>query len=164
MARKRGSAKSDDVSGKNPAYQAVDADGILRLRLLEFVATIGLMPHRSEEESSQTGLHGIFQTEGKTPAGMMRVFPEEIGAMGRLGKSTARCFRMDFPPYRVYCLPYFYYDGFHALLYVEENENFLAAWRARDSDLAPPVLPVLVGSSKDDLQVFLDCALHGAPD
>jgi hypothetical protein len=129
------------------------AQGPLRLRMLEFRVDIGLMPGRAGESRGQG--RSIYDEKAATPKGLLACFPEEVNAMRRLARPVNRCFALALPPYQVFCLPYYYYDGLCALLFVEWNGEFIAAWCEREMVNALAPHPVLVNGTEAELQAFL---------
>ena len=150
-------------SGTGTAFKVLEIDGILRMRVRELEEVMGVLPlHREAAERKGGSTSSIYDRMGATPGGMAGRFPDEIAVMRRMGKTVDECYVMEFKPYRVSCLPYFYYDGFHALLYVEKQGEFAAGWRALESDRIPPALSVMVRRAESGLQRFLEIALATA--
>ena len=77
---------------------------------------------------------GEAASEGRAgvPEGMARIFAAELASLERLGKDPGICHATRVGPYTVYCRSYFHYDGFRALLYLEREGRFLAAWMEQE--------------------------------
>jgi hypothetical protein len=148
-----------------PAWSRIVAEGPLRLHMLEFQVDIGLAPGRAAEpRRKRAKARSIYDERAATPKGLLECFPEETAAMRRMGKAVNRCQVLALPPYRVFCLPYYYYDGLCSMLYVEREGEFLAAWCEREMENALKPHPVLVNGSEADFQTFLRNAMlatHG---
>lgn len=156
---RRGGARS----GGRRSGKRVEIGGALLLRLLEFEAEIRLLPAGQERQPKRgRGTRSIYDGKSPTPEGMSRRFPEDLAAMRRMGRPTNRCYTLDFGPYRLHCLPFYYYDGFHAMMYVEKDGQFVAAWSEWEVERPPHPHHVTVARSEDDLGAFLDRALPEA--
>ena len=139
-----------------PARNRILAEGPLRLHMLEFQVDIGLAPgDAAGTRRKRARARSIYDERTATPQGLLECFPEETAAMRRMGKALNRCHVLALPPYRVYCLPYYTYDGLCSMLYVEEEGEFLAAWCERETGNALKPHPVLVNGTEADFQTFL---------
>ena len=153
MAKGRGNGRRK--SAQAPGKRLI-AEGPLRLRMLEFHAEIGVFRGESPEpRKGRSKRRGIYEEQAPTPEGLSDCFPGEMNALRGLGKSADRAYAIDLDPYRVFCLPFYYYDGLYALLYVERKGAFLAAWCEREVD--NPLAPheVIVDGNAEDFQAFL---------
>lgn len=128
----------------------------LQARLIALEKQIGLF---SEEQSfaadSRFNHPVIVPREVPLPAAMQRLFAEDLEGLGRLGGDTERGHAADLGPYRVHCLSYFHYDGFRALVYVEREGAFVAAWK--EQEVLQPDSPRTLwsGVSNRDMDAFL---------
>ena len=142
-----------------PKWTRVEAQGPLRLHLLEFEAEIGLA-FRKSERAAEPGPRSIQDETTATPKGLLESFTEEVAAMGRFGKAVNRCHTVSLPPYRAYCLSHYSYDGLCAMLFVEQEAGgFMAAWTEREIGDRLAAHPVLVHGSEADLRAFLRHAM-----
>ena len=156
MSKSPADKKRKVSSGTGTAFKVLEIDGILRMRVRELEEVMGVLPlHREAAERRGGSLSNIYDRMGITPAGMAARFLDEIAVMQRMDKAVDKCYVTDFKPYRVSCLPYFYYDGFHALLYVEKQGEFAAGWRHLASDRIPPALSVMVRQAETSLRRLL---------
>jgi hypothetical protein len=139
----------------------VEAQGALRLHLLEFEAEIGVVFRDPGEMRAGQGRGPSIRDAGAaTPKGLLESFADEVAAMRRYGKAVNRCHTIALPPYRAYCLSHYNYDGLCAMLFVEQESNgFMAAWSEREVEnrLAPHT--VLVHGTEAGLHAFLRHAM-----
>ena len=146
--------------GGSPKWTRVEAQGPLRLHLLEFEAEIGLAFRKSNASTEPGRPRSIQDETTSTPKGLLDAFADEVAAMRRFGKAVHRCNMIALPPYRTYCLSHYSYDGLCAMLFVEQEEgSFMAAWSERETDNRLAVHPVLVHGSDADLRAFLKHAM-----
>ena len=153
MAKRRGNGRRKSAAA--PGKRLI-VEGPLRLRMLELHAEIGLFPGESPEpRKGRNKRRGIYDEQGPTPEGLSDCFPGELAALRGLGKPADRAYAIELDPYRIFCLPFYYYDGLYALLYVEEQGAFLAAWC--EQEMENPLAPhdVIVNGSEEDFQAFL---------
>jgi hypothetical protein len=144
----------------------IEAQGALRLHMLEFEVEIGLTFKGSPEARHRKERARTIQGESDTtPVGLLENFADEVAAMRRFGKAVNRCHAMGIPPFRLYCLSHYSYDGLCAMLYVERDDGgFRAAWCEREMEnrLAPH--PVLIQGGESNFDAFLrhsSVAAHG---
>ena len=151
--------------GGSPKWTRVEAQGPLRLHLLEFEAEIGLTFRKSDRSGEPGRVRSIQDETTSTPKGLLEGFADEVAAMRRFGKAVNRCNTISLPPYRAYCLSHYSYDGLCAMLFVEQEEGgFMAAWSERETDNLLAAHPVLVHGGEADLRAFLKHAMlatHG---
>jgi hypothetical protein len=76
------------------------------------------------------------------PAEWRHLFPQELAELTRLGKSGERCHAAQAVGCRVLCLPFFNFDGFNALLALEQEGRVVAAWQ--DSEAFQEASPRMV--------------------
>ena len=160
MARHPGSSGRTGA----PKWIQVEAQGLLRLHMLEFEAEIGLTFKSAEAIGpGMNRRHSIRDNTADTPKALLDSFPEEIGLMRRLGKAVDRCHMIPLPPYRAYCLAHYNYDGLCGMLLVErESGGFLASWSERETDNRLGPHPVLVHGTEADLQALLLHAMNAS--
>ena len=156
------SGKKKKTANRRPAREYLQLGGILRLRILELEEEIGLQPYPPGDAARNGRSHNIYGHKVPTPEGMQELFASEVATMRRLGKPATQGYSVEFPPYRICCLPYYYYDGFHALLYVEKEGIFVAGWSEWETDRQPITHPVHVQGGEAALSDFLDHALPAA--
>lgn len=131
--KKQVKGKSSSRRTKEAAPKVFEVTAGLRALLNRLEARIGLFP-----ESDGTHGHGRFHApallpaNGAVPAGMRSIFQDELAALERIGKSADRCHSREVASLVVHCLPYYYYDGFNAVLYVERGGEFFAAWKLEE--------------------------------
>ena len=102
----------------------------LRTLLQQVEIRIGLLPRPDGfEQANRFQGATLLPTHDPTPAELRSLFPEELAELLRLGKSVELCHKRDLGVCRVLCLPYFSFDGFNALLAVEQDGAILAAWK-----------------------------------
>lgn len=151
--------------GQRPPWTRVVAEGPLRLHMLEFQADIGLLPGKSAEpKRKRAKARSIFDEKTATPKGLLDCFPEEVAAARRLGRPVNKCHALDLGAYRVYCLMYYTYDGLCAMLYVEQEGEFLAAWCEREMETVLKPHAVWINGNESSLLAFLRHAMliaHG---
>jgi hypothetical protein len=128
----------------------------LRAQLRQVEARLGLLDAAAVlEPGNRFRGAALLPANAPLPPMLRALFPEELGELERLGKSTARCHARDMAGYRLFALPYYFYDGFNALLAVERDGDFVTAWR--DSEAHQSYIPrqVHVGLGEDVLERFL---------
>lgn len=126
--QENGKAGARRVRGKTYTVTAP-----LRFLLHQMEIRLGLFP-------PDTGFDGygrfhapvLVAANEPVPAGMRSVFGEELGALARIGKGTEGCRAFDLPPLKLYCLPYYYFDGFNAIVYAERGGKMFAAWKEQE--------------------------------
>jgi hypothetical protein len=127
---KRRDGKSQARQAEPNVYPVTDA---LRFLLHELETKLGLFP-------PNTGFDGygrfhapvLLPPNEAVPPGMRELFAADLAALDRIGKSSERCYAQAIPPLKVYCLPYYYFDGFNAVLYAERDGKFFAAWKEQE--------------------------------
>ncbi len=89
------------------------------------------------------------------------LFSEDLAALARLRKPPTTCHCTEVDSYRVYCLSYFHYDGFKALMYVEREGRFVAAWK--EEEVLRPDSPhtLLAGVDERQIETFLQQVQSG---
>jgi hypothetical protein len=124
----------------------------LQARLIALEKQIGLF---SEEQSlvvDNRFHHPVIVPAGApVPEGMQRLFGAELAALERLGHAAGRCHAVGLGPYRVHCVSCFHYDGFRALVYVEQDGSFVVAWK--DEEVLQPDSPRVLLAGVDDAQI-----------
>jgi hypothetical protein len=129
----------------------------LQARLIALEKRVGLFSEEQSFAADSRFNHPVIPpADGDAPEGMARVFAEDLAALQRLGKSAERCHQVALGPYRVHCLSYFHYDGFRALVYVERDGAFIAAWQ--DREVLHPDSPrtFLAGVGDAEIEAFLE--------
>jgi hypothetical protein len=147
-------AKAPRARGAEPqaAARRLAVGRPLQARLIALEKQVGLF---SEEQSlvADSRFHHpvIVPGDAPVPEGMQRLFGEDLAALQRLGHAGGRCHAAELGPYRVCCVSYFHYDGFRALLYVEQEGRFVAAWK--EEEVLQPDSPRLLLAGVDDAQI-----------
>lgn len=106
----------------------------LRARMIEVERRIGLF---SQEDL--TGVESRFQfavmllPTGPMPVEMGRLFSSEMAAQARLGRAVGECATFGLEAIRVHCFSCFQYDGFQALLGLENQGELIAVWKEEES-------------------------------
>lgn len=166
MAKGRGEKKQSRGPGgaRKPLGEApgeIQVTGGLRALLHRLETRLGLFP-----ADSGFGGHGRFHAPVLLPAneaipeGMRGIFSEELAALERIGKTDGRCHGAPLKPLKLYCMPYYYYDGFNALLYAERDGKFIAAWREQEMDGEVSPTAIRTGVSHEDLQQVIQQVLE----
>lgn len=159
--KKQGKDKSASPRTKDAAPNVFDVTARLRALLNRLETRIGLFP-----ESDGTHGHGRFHAPallpatGAVPGGMRRIFPDELAALERIGKPADRCHSREVASLVVYCLPFYYYDGFNAVLYVERGGEFFAAWKLQEVNGESSPSEIQARSGSEDIQQALREALE----
>ncbi len=129
MARPR-PAKRKSLSGGGLPWQTHDVGAALRTLLQHVEVRIGLLPRANAFDNGNRFQGAILLPANTvTPPDLGSLFPEELAELQRLGKSVERCHVRELERCRVLCLPYFSFDGFNALLAVEQDGRIVAAWK-----------------------------------
>jgi hypothetical protein len=127
------SSGSSTRGGKPDPGKEIRLSGALRAMLHRLEDKLGLFPADSGSEG-----HGRFHapvllpSNKDVPEAMRALFEPEFAALERLGKAVVQCHARSLKPLILYCLPYYYYDGFTALLYAEQDGQVLAAWKEQE--------------------------------
>lgn len=128
----------------------------LRESLHRLANNLGLFPESDGlEDGGRFRAPVLLPANGMVPQAMRQIFAEEFGVLGRIGKPVDRCHVLELHPFKVYCLPYYYYDGFNALLYLEHKGACGAAWKEQESDDARSPLQVLTPGDLVQFQKML---------
>jgi len=162
MAKGKGEKEKKGGSEKTSGSETHRVGRPLQARLIAVEKKIGLFSQEQAFDADSRFNHPvILPAEARIPPGMIEVFAEELAEVQRLGNASGTCHRIDFRPYRVFCLSHFNYDGFRALLYVERNGALVAAWK--EEEVAQPDSPrtLISGQSFAQVDAFLDSALAG---
>lgn len=163
MARSRSSrGKGAPAAGGRGAFTSYPVGRPLQARLISLEKRIGLF---SEEQSfaadSRFNHPVILPAAEPIPGTMAVIFSEDLAALARLREPPATCHCTDVGSYRVYCLSYFHYDGFKALMYVEREGRFVAAWK--EEEVLRPDSPhtLLAGVDERQIETFLQQVQSG---
>jgi len=128
----------------------------LRLLLHEVETRLGLFPaHTGFDGYGRFHAPVLLPPNAPLPAPMGKLFATELGALERIGKPTARCHAAALKPLKVYCLPYYYYDGFNALFYAEQQGSFFAAWKEQETNAETSPTIILAAGPFEKLQPVL---------
>jgi hypothetical protein len=159
MSRTR-AVKRSGPPAREQAWQTHTVGAALRALLQQVEIRIGLLP-RADTFDRGNRFQGavLLPANRAAPAELRAVFPEELAELQRLGKSVERCHATKLGACRVYCLPYYFFDGFNALLALERNGKPIAAWK--DSEAFQAVSPQALAARVDytTLEGFLLDAL-----
>jgi hypothetical protein len=127
----------------------------LRSLLQQVEIRLGLLPRPdSFERGDRFQGAALLPANRATPAELRGVFPEELAELQRLGKPVERCHAATLGSCRFYCLPYFFFDGFNALVALERDGRLVAAWKDNEAfqAISPQTLYARVDfSTLDDL-------------
>lgn len=128
----------------------------LRESLHRLANKLGLFPESDGlEDEGRFRAPVLLSANTAVPRAMQQIFSEEFGALHRIGKPIDRCHALEFQAFTVYCLPYYYYDGFNALLYLEHKGECGAAWKEQESGDATSPQEVLTPGSLVQFQKLL---------
>ena len=128
----------------------------LRESLHRLANKLGLFPESDGlEEGGRFRAPVLLPANGVVPQAMRQIFVEEFAVLSRIEKPIDRCHMLELPRFKLYCLPYYYYDGFNALLYLEHEGAYGAAWKEQESDDALSPLQVLIPGSLVQFQKLL---------
>ena len=149
--------KRKPPSRKNPLKPQLQpvSESVLRL-LQDLEERIGLFAagedYRDTERFREPNL---LSPNSPVPEGMRTTFAGEMDALVRLGTEASQCHAVEMSPFVVYCLPYYFYDGFNALLYVERDGELFAAWK--EQELHPSGTPshLLTATPFAELKAFV---------
>lgn len=134
----------------------------LRAQLRQVEARLGLLDAATVLEAGNCFRGAaLLPANAPLPPVLRRLFPEALGELERLGKSVERCHARDVAGYRLFALPYYFYDGFNALLAVERDGGFVAAWRDSEAHQSYLPAPVHVAPGEGMLEGFLSAVLGG---
>lgn len=97
----------------------------------------------------------LLPANGDVPPRMRSIFGEELAALQRIGSPAHRCHVREFAHFKVYCLPFYYYDGFNALLYLEHKGAYGAAWKEQECSEQNSPLEVLAPGTLVQFQALL---------
>jgi hypothetical protein len=129
MSRAR-TAKRSEPPARGQAWQCHAVGAALRSLLQHVEVRMGLLPRAdSFEVGNRFQGAALLPANRATPAELRGVFPEELAELQRLGKPVERCHAVQLGPCRIYCLPYFFFDGFNTLLALERDGTLVAAWK-----------------------------------
>jgi hypothetical protein len=130
MAQPKPLAANRKREPADASWETHTVGSALRTLLQHVEARIGLYP-RPDAFDKDNRFQGavLLPANVATPMEFGNLFPEELAELLRLGKTVTRCHvgRMDGS--RVYCLPYFSFDGFNALLALEQEGRVVAVWK-----------------------------------
>ncbi len=132
----------------------------LRFLLHQVEAKLGLFP-------PETGLDGhgrfhaaaLLEVNSELPSAMASVFEEELAGLGRIGKKTGGCHGSSLPPLKLFCVAYYYFDGFNALLFAEKGGNFFAAWKEQEMHAERSPETILAPGPFDEFQTVFSQVL-----
>jgi hypothetical protein len=128
----------------------------LQARLIALETRVGLFTEEESFASDSRFNHPVIvATPHPLPPGMAQVFAVELAELARLGRPADVCHAEALGPYRVCCTAYFHYDGLKALVYVEREGRFIAAWK--DEEVLQPDSPrhFVAGALDDEIEDFL---------
>lgn len=133
-------AKRSEPPARGQPWQAHVVGSALRSLLQHVEVRVGLLP-RADSFDRGNRFQGavVLPANRALPAELRGVFPEELAELQRLGKSVERCHATTLGPGRIYCLPYYFFDGFNALLALEREGTLVAAWK--DSEAFQAISP-----------------------
>lgn len=137
--------------------------GTFRALLHRLEDKLGLFPAENGPEGHGRFYAPVLLPPNKdVPEAMRMLFEPEFAALERVGKSVGQCHARRLHPLVVYCLPYYYYDGFTALLYAEQDGQVLAAWKEQEveGEGSPATVRTLAQSGK--FQASIQEALDNA--
>jgi hypothetical protein len=148
--------------------EALPVGAGLRARLRDVAVRIGMLDAAAVlSPGNRFRAAALLPANAPVPVAMQQLFPEGLAELGGLGKAAGRCNAHDIGSYRVYALPYFFFDGFNALLAVEERAvkqqgEIVAAWK--DSEANQSFIPkeIHVNGGAAALERFLKTALSTA--
>jgi hypothetical protein len=159
VSRAPSSRKAPAKPARRPGGAGIETHAVgssLRARLHQVEVGIGML---AEPDAVGAGdrFRGakLLPADSAVPAAFRALFPDDLGELGRLGKSATRCHAAALGAYRVFCLPYFTFDGFNALLAVEEGGEFLAAWKDLEAHQALYPREIHVRGPASALERFL---------
>lgn len=147
---------------------------VARAREYEVTAALRQTLHEVEEKiglfapGEGFGAGGRFRAprllggEEPIPAAMGKFFREPLAALGRVGKSSVSCHAVRLGPFTVYCLPYYFFDGFNALVFVEKEGQMMAAWREQELHPAGTPRTLTTRTPYADLREFFGQLLGAA--
>lgn len=104
----------------------------------------------------------LLSPNAPLPPALGHFFPEELAELGRLRKPTARCHLHAIGAYNIFALPYFFFDGFNALMAVEDSGGFLAAWQDSEANQSFVPKEMHVRREAGALERFLQQVLAAA--
>ena len=130
MAQPKTAAPKRTREPADTPWQTHVVGSALRTLLQHVEARIGLYP-RPDAFGKDNRFQGavLLPTNIATPVEFGNLFPEELAELQRLGKTIDRCHAGEMEGSRVFCLPYFSFDGFNALLALEHEGRVAAAWK-----------------------------------
>ncbi len=132
----------------------------LRFLLHQIEMRLGLFPPGTGFDG-----HGRFhapalpEVNSELPPAMASVFEEELACLGRLGKKPNDCHVSSLPPLKLFCVAYYYFDGFNALLFAEKNGKFFAAWKEQEMHAERSPETILAPGPFDEFEAVFGQAL-----
>jgi hypothetical protein len=130
MAQTKPAAVKRKREPADTPWQTHVVGSALRTLLQHVEARIGLYP-RPDAFDKDNRFQGavLLPPNVAIPLEFGNLFPEELAELQRLGKAVDRCHTGQMEGSRIYCLPYFSFDGFNALLALEQDGRVAAAWK-----------------------------------
>lgn len=155
--RARGRKANDGAPRWHPVGTRV------RSRLVALERKLGLFANQTGYAAeSRFRVASILPRKARLPQEMRRVFAEELESLERIGLGTERCQHSEFAPYDVYAISYFHYEGFQALVYVEREGEFLAAWKEVEVELTDSPRAILAREDSAPVEAFLEHVVGAA--
>jgi hypothetical protein len=131
--RSSASGKSQKGAPRSSRHAVLPVGRPLQALLIGVEKKIGLFSAEGSFAADSRFNHPVILPGTEpAPAEMRALFAGELEALARLGRDPGTCHTREFPPFRVCCRSYFHYDGFRALLYLEREGRFLAAWMEQE--------------------------------
>jgi hypothetical protein len=132
----------------------------LREALHRLSGKLGLFPESDGlEEGGRFRAPVLLPANGQVAPVMGKLFKRELATLRRIGKREDRCHVAKLGDCKVYILPYYYFDGFNALLYLEHEGKFAAAWKEQESDEEQSPSEVLAPGTMVQFQQMLQKVL-----
>ena len=147
-------------SGHSDAMAAHEVGQPLRSRLIAIERAIGLFSQQDSFAADSRFNHPVMlEPNSSMPQPMADLFSDDLAALDRLGRKTDICHRFDLKGCRIFCYPYFNYDGFQALVGLEKQGDFIAGWK--EEEALQPDTPRVFHSRKSAREIasLLDDAL-----
>lgn len=126
----KGAGKTDRLHSRRHRLSAPLREALHRLS-----GILGLFPEGDGlEEGGRFRAPVLLHANGQVAPMMGKIFKQELATLRRIGKQEDRCHVAKLGACKMYILPYYYFDGFNALLYLEYEGKFAAAWKEQESD------------------------------
>lgn len=163
MARPRSGRRRKGGSGPQAGLQVHEVNEALQIRVHLLEERLGLFPRHGlfSEDSRFRGV-AIPPRDTALPESMGRLFGEELAWLERMGSPAERCHHLQTQGYDLYCLGFFTYDGYKALVVVEQEGEVLAAWKEEEAAAERSPQTVLSNGDEQRLLTLFDQVLGGA--